>query len=695
MAFRYGDTSSLSVATCTPEVVRGTRHITRKTIVRVERHIQPGYRTHSTKPTTFTLRSCTWVTLIHSCSNTYAENVPNYGILPVMIPKKNVLSLLSFAGAVAILLLAYLPLLQTIPNGSEHYFMIDVGETQIVLNRWGTLHATGYPLYVMTGGTAVAVLRAFGVSPETAPGLVSLFWGIPTLGVIYLLALHLTKRPLVSAGMIVLFGLTRTFWIHNEIAEIYTMTLFFGVLMLTLALWQPSIKGRVYWLAFLGGVAVAHHRALIMVAPALLYAVWGDLVALVRKRPAALLVLLGLGLIGLLPYAYMVMRAQAGAAWVYGEPGTLQGLIDQFMGKEAGRFIGLPGSFDAFLANVSLINGVILTDLTLVGVLAGLIGLILGLFTHWRAAMVMLLTGGAAYLFHVLFYSDILSALTLLVTLSLAFGWLFLADWLFSLKIESIPALRIALPAASTAAAILLGVYLFNYNDPFIGSLTRDPTGLKTIAMAQHTPPGATLMLAWGPRYFAAGFARDVLGLLPGIRLVDHKADYKSVLEQGVLVTAAYTFYNQPVSWWEDQIGESIYLRALAPELVEIDTEPEIAPPAGDQTGVSEIAHRVECQPDKIVLRLIWHAAEKPERDLSVFVHLLDTDGNVIAQDDRSAPVYGWRPLTTWVAGEVVRDIYTLPRLPEATAVRYGLYEQRADGSFNNVTEYMLPVECG
>ena len=80
-----------------------------------------------------------------------------------MIPKKTTLSMLSLGAALAILLVAYLPALQTIPNGSEHYFMIDVGETQIVLNRWGTLHATGYPLYVMLGSTAVAVLRAFGI----------------------------------------------------------------------------------------------------------------------------------------------------------------------------------------------------------------------------------------------------------------------------------------------------------------------------------------------------------------------------------------------------------------------------------------------------------------------------------------------------------------------------------------------------
>ncbi len=620
-----------------------------------------------------------------------------------MIWKRTSIPLLGFGVTLALLLAAYLPLLQRMPNGSEHYYMIDVGETQIVLNRWGTLHATGYPLYVMLGSTAVAVLRAFGISAAAAPALVSLFWGVLTLALIYGLALHLLRhaaepfRTLITAGTVVLFGLTRTMWIHNEIAEIYTMTLFFVPLLLLLALAQPPVKGRVFLLALLGGIAVAHHRALFLLAPALLYAVWGDLIALVRRRPAALLGLLGLGLLGLLPYAYMVLRAQAGAAWVYGEPGTLPGLIDQFMGTEAGRFIGLPTSLDALLANISLVNGVIITDLTLPGTLLGLFGLIIGLFTQRRAALALLLTGGAAYLFHVLVYTDILSALTLMVTLSLAFGWLFAAQWLVSLfaPAGSRRQARAYLPAAVlTFAACGFGAFLFSVNVPFIHSLTTDQTGLKTIALAQHTPPGATLMLAWGPRYFAAGFARDVLGLLPGVRLVDHKADYKALLQQGVLVTAAYTFYNQPVSWWEARIGAPVYLRALAPELVQIDTQPELAPDSDDLQGVVETGHRVECFADKIVLRLAWHTHDQPQTDLSVFVHLLDDGGAVIAQDDRSAPVYGWRPLTSWVAGEVVRDVYALPRLPGASAVRYGLYEQRPDGSFNNVLDYMLPVEC-
>src|SRR3954453_23745793 len=94
----------------------------------------------------------------------------------------------------AILLVAYLSTLQTIPNGSEHYYMIDVGETQNVLNQWGTLHATGYPLYVIVGNVLVAGLRVLGVNAATAPGITSLIYGMIALTLIYVLAIKVIEQ---------------------------------------------------------------------------------------------------------------------------------------------------------------------------------------------------------------------------------------------------------------------------------------------------------------------------------------------------------------------------------------------------------------------------------------------------------------------------------------------------------------------
>ena len=92
------------------------------------------------------------------------------------------------------LLLLYLGTLQTIPNGSSHYFMIDAGETQIVLNEWGSLHPTGYPLYTISGNALTAILRSVGISPIIAPALVSLLWGMLALLLLYVFCMPIWEH---------------------------------------------------------------------------------------------------------------------------------------------------------------------------------------------------------------------------------------------------------------------------------------------------------------------------------------------------------------------------------------------------------------------------------------------------------------------------------------------------------------------
>lgn len=601
-------------------------------------------------------------------------------------------SALAFLAALAVLMPIYVTTLQTIPNGSEHYFMIDVGETQTVLNVWGTLHATGYPHYVITGAALVSLLRGVGIDAATAPGVVSLLWMIAALAMIYVLLLRLRLPYWLAVAVILVYGLTRTVWIHAVIAEIYALTLLICAALYWLALKPMPIERKLLLLSLVGGIGVAHHRAVAMLIPALLLAVMPDMLHAIRRKPSLLIACLALGLLGFLPYAYLLLRAQAGAAWVYGEPGTWAGLWDQFTGREAERFIGAPETFDGILANFGLINGVLLTDVSLIGVITGIAGLLVGLREPQtrRASFVLLIGGLTAYLFHGFFYTDVLSALILIVTLSLAAGWGMLAHWLMSFIMPRLR--RRTAPVIMIAAALAAGFALVVANRDFIVGLTTDPTGLQTIALAQDAPPDSTLMLAWGARHFAVGFARDVLGTLPDIDLVDHKADFAALVADGErLVTPEYTFYNQPAEWWQERLGAPVVLNAIAPRLVAISTSPE----AGAETETIDVVDAaLECQPTRLIIRTGWGAANAPERDLSVFVHLLSADGAVIAQDDQIAPVYRLRPLTSFAAGEIVRDVYALPRLDSGVTIRFGLYESLPDGGFQNIVERDLPVRC-
>ncbi|MCJ7667563.1 MAG: phospholipid carrier-dependent glycosyltransferase, partial [Anaerolineae bacterium] len=77
-------------------------------------------------------------------------------------------------------------------------------------------------------------------------------------------------------------------------------------------------------------------------------------------------------------------------------------------------------------------------------------------------------------------------------------------------------------------------------------------------------------------------------------------------------------------------------------------------------------------------IALYWQALRKIEVDYTVFVHLLDSTGRVLSQRD-SQPQNGFRPTSTWTAGEEVADYHGLPLPADIPAGEYwlevGLYE--------------------
>jgi hypothetical protein len=96
-------------------------------------------------------------------------------------------------------------------------------------------------------------------------------------------------------------------------------------------------------------------------------------------------------------------------------------------------------------------------------------------------------------------------------------------------------------------------------------------------------------------------------------------------------------------------------------------------------------------QGDGLDLTLYWQPEGEIGTSLTVFVHLFDGEGHIVAQQDQ-IPVGGTRPTTGWAPGEVIGDPYRLfvgagvP--PGEYRVRIGWYDARtgervrlADGS--------------
>ncbi len=95
-----------------------------------------------------------------------------------------------------------------------------------------------------------------------------------------------------------------------------------------------------------------------------------------------------------------------------------------------------------------------------------------------------------------------------------------------------------------------------------------------------------------------------------------------------------------------------------------------------------------ETSPGTVNLTLYWQSQRETVTAYKVFVHLLDADGQIVAQIDRE-PQNGAAPTTGWISGEVITDElqFSAVDLSAVTAIRVGLYNP-ADGR-------RLPVSAG
>ncbi|MEZ4591758.1 MAG: hypothetical protein R3D55_11555 [Chloroflexota bacterium] len=90
-------------------------------------------------------------------------------------------------------------------------------------------------------------------------------------------------------------------------------------------------------------------------------------------------------------------------------------------------------------------------------------------------------------------------------------------------------------------------------------------------------------------------------------------------------------------------------------------------------------------------ISLLWRAEAETPTSYRVFIHLVNADGQILAQAD-GEPANWSRPTTGWVPGEYILDAHTLtlpPDLPPDARLRIGLYDpatgqrlQTEDGEF-------------
>ena len=130
-------------------------------------------------------------------------------------------------------------------------------------------------------------------------------------------------------------------------------------------------------------------------------------------------------------------------------------------------------------------------------------------------------------------------------------------------------------------------------------------------------------------------------------------------------------------------------------------SEGPISPPAPDSLLPTTFADQIDLRGyslsehrlvpgQSLDLTFYWSPRGRPMRDYTVFVHLLDDQGQLRGQAD-SPPKAGEYPTSVWDAGELIADLHTLLLAPDLPAGEYtlaiGLYDPETGQRVQTVDE--------
>jgi len=107
---------------------------------------------------------------------------------------------------------------------------------------------------------------------------------------------------------------------------------------------------------------------------------------------------------------------------------------------------------------------------------------------------------------------------------------------------------------------------------------------------------------------------------------------------------------------------------------------PDHATPTDYRLGniIELAAYDIRSREQSLDIELYWSAVATPELDYTVFVHLVDSDGRLVAQHD-GHPLNGVYPTSWWTSGEIVGDSHTLPSPEDGDGVLYvGMYDAQS-----------------
>jgi hypothetical protein len=609
----------------------------------------------------------------------------------------------------------------------------DGGEFQFVPYLLGVAHPTGYPLYCLLGW-AWSHLLPFG-DVAYRLNLFSAFWAALAVGLLYPTARTLLRQALpqlsplahrlLAALAATTFAVTPTFWSQSVIAEVYSLHIFFVVLILYLLLsWAAqgasltsspqamgNQRGRRLLLLAAGifGLSLTHHRTTLLLAPAILAYVWlaGPWALRQWRRlglPALLLVLLPLAL-----YLYIPLRA----------PHTPYLHLPLAEGQELVLYDNTPASFFDFVLGAPFggsldfsLNlgprlamgwGFLRAEVGWIGIGLALLGLLgLALARKWA---LLALTG---LLFGTTVAFDLVYTIGDIYVLFVP-AYLVVVLWL----VLGVGALaRLARRQALLAALLVLPffvlpLWLAATHYPAVDQSQNTRARVRWHAILSQPLPPASVLLSddrnnimpmWYFQY-VDGQRPDLLGLFPlitpEIPALGQVLDLAMATERPVYLIKEMPGVEVKVDV-QAEAGGGLW-RVLGPAVV---GEPAYQVEARLADAVQLVGYdrapRTPRPGETLQVGLYWQALRPLDAEYHTFVHLLDAQGSKVAQSDRQ-PGGIYYPTTLWQPGERLRDDHLL-NLPDGTPpgvyrLLVGMYALSSDGTLLPLDEPLVAGE--
>lgn len=600
-------------------------------------------------------------------------------------------------------------------------------------------NAPGYPLYTMGGWLWFhgwrSLIGLVSDLPNPMPILssYSTIWALLALWLMLRIVRHLTRRAAQPDGngplallITGFYGVTYFFWYYATTTEQYSSAIAHTLAILYLyLLWRedPSRRWRLYALAFLCGLSLAHMLTVALIVPGLVAVVLLQAPWMLR-RPRIVIGAMIAAAAPLAAYSYVYIRGAAHPEWWGTGPwaspqewfwsfvSTAQGRAELLWAFEPGRpFWG--GGFPELIWQ----------ELSWPILVLGLIG-VMGFDRRLRFLIYSTL---ALYVIFCWFYrfgnwfQVILPAYPLILL-----GLVPLVERIQGWAAQREP--RMAQAALSTAPLILLAVALLWRG---AASLPRadsghrpEDTALQRAAqlVAAPIPPGAALFAPVDDA-LALTYLIEIWQIRPDLEMVS-RAQAEDALASGRALLA--TWEAAPTLLAELPDSDALAVQGFGADWVELRSPPFTTPPAAITAGPSITPLDYPITPGLALVgytatpapsgapvagdiapgwdvTLVWETATGGwPAGLSISVRLMhggalltDEDGQPV-QQDRPRPVHGlWRDGVEPAPATIADGYHLASPLPANGLPADGLlvivYTADADG-FRNLAEFRLPL---